>query len=213
MAKAIVENGQLCSPTVGTWFRIPESISCRQPVRLGRLLQSGRWVIFAPDGSLAIDPCGGRGRVVRKRCTLFEIRSELTDAAGSHELNDGTSVDGCPEDCIVITSDTDGTVYLRPDPSLHYAVEGATCSAKETVALVEVMKTFSPVRAPSTERWWLCMWPMVRLCRLRMLSVVSTCVTCHIKRKNPHCTRWIEKTLPDNIEKLGAKSFIFRIIP
>lgn len=155
MAKAIVENGQLCSPTVGTWF--PDTghqLVAGKPVRLGRLLQSGRWVsVFAPDGSLGLwVPVATEGAWCARGVPLFEIRSELADAAGvGHELNVGPSVDGCPDDCIVITSDTDGTVYLRPDPqSAPYAVEGATCSAKETVALVEVMKTFSPVRAPST---------------------------------------------------------------
>ena len=50
----------------------------------------------------------------------------------------------------MISSDTDGTVYLRPDPaSALYAPEGARCSAQSTIALVEVMKTFTAVRTPS----------------------------------------------------------------
>jgi acetyl-CoA carboxylase biotin carboxyl carrier protein len=48
----------------------------------------------------------------------------------------------------VIRTDTDGTVYLRPEPGAAcFVTAGQAVRAQETLALVEVMKTFTPVRA------------------------------------------------------------------
>ena len=56
--------------------------------------------------------------------------------------SDQSAADGCPEGAVQIRSETDGTVYLRPSPEAdNYVTVGSVCTAKETVALVEVMKT------------------------------------------------------------------------
>jgi acetyl-CoA carboxylase biotin carboxyl carrier protein len=48
-----------------------------------------------------------------------------------------------------VTADTDGTFYSRPEPGApDFVAEGDEVARAATLGLVEVMKTFSPVRAP-----------------------------------------------------------------
>ena len=62
--------------------------------------------------------------------------------------DDATPRDGAPAGAVAVRAPTDGTVYLRPDPSRPaFASEGAALGSTDTVALIEVMKTFTPVRA------------------------------------------------------------------
>ena len=154
MAEAIIENGRLCSPTVGTWFPdVASGVLAVPHQRIGRVLQAGRWVDILSPGNIGgvFVPCAAEGNWVSRGVPLFEIRQEISGTEEwAEEPADRGIHDGCPQDCVVIASDTDGTVYLRPDPqAAPYVLESAKCAAKETLALVEVMKTFSPVRAPS----------------------------------------------------------------
>jgi acetyl-CoA carboxylase biotin carboxyl carrier protein len=56
-----------------------------------------------------------------------------------------------PEGVLVVRADTDGTIYLSPEPGRPaYVTKGARVSALSPLALVEVMKTFSPIRSPVT---------------------------------------------------------------
>jgi acetyl-CoA carboxylase biotin carboxyl carrier protein len=53
----------------------------------------------------------------------------------------------------LVRAETDGTVWLRPTPGAPPFTEvGRTVAAGETLALVEVMKTFTAVRAPVAGR-------------------------------------------------------------
>lgn len=154
MAQAIIENGYICCPTVGTWF--PETtlnIHGGGARRIGRVQQSGRWVdILAPEGVAGLFVLRASEGVWCSRGTpLFEIRENAAeDGFLADEAGKDSQTGDCPSGCVIISSDTDGTVYLRPDPqSKPYVSEGNNCASKETLALVEVMKTFSPVRAPA----------------------------------------------------------------
>ncbi|TVQ90155.1 MAG: hypothetical protein EA397_14235 [Deltaproteobacteria bacterium] len=54
-----------------------------------------------------------------------------------------------PDEVEPIRADTDGTLYLRPAPDKPpFAQVGDRLAPQATVGLVEVMKTFTPVRAP-----------------------------------------------------------------
>lgn len=63
---------------------------------------------------------------------------------------DEPSAADLPEGVVAVCADTDGTFYASPEPGKPaFAAAGASVEARQTLALVEVMKTFSAVRAPS----------------------------------------------------------------
>jgi len=57
----------------------------------------------------------------------------------------------------VVRAGMTGTLYRRPAPDQpEFAPAGQAVDAKKTIALIEVMKTFTPLSAPSAgtiERW------------------------------------------------------------
>jgi acetyl-CoA carboxylase biotin carboxyl carrier protein len=58
-----------------------------------------------------------------------------------------------PDGVTEVLADTDGTVYLSPEPGAEpFVVEGAEIQEKATLALIEVMKTFTPVRCETAGR-------------------------------------------------------------
>ncbi|TNE88305.1 MAG: hypothetical protein EP330_15395 [Deltaproteobacteria bacterium] len=120
----------LAGELVGWIRKAGLSVEVRVPSRAGgvavELAKAGSWVeygqplVHSGEGTVA----GAATRAV----------------AGEEEV---------PEGVTVVRADTDGTVYLRPEPSAPpFAEVGAPVSANATLGLVEVMKTFSPVRAP-----------------------------------------------------------------
>ncbi len=57
---------------------------------------------------------------------------------------------GVPPGVTVVRAETDGTFYLRAEPSAEaFAPEGTHVEQRATLGLIEVMKTFSPVRSPA----------------------------------------------------------------
>src|SRR5262249_53599995 len=55
-----------------------------------------------------------------------------------------------PDGVDVLRAETDGTLYLSSEPGKPaFAPVGTRIDAKATIALIEVMKTFTPVKAPS----------------------------------------------------------------
>ena len=57
--------------------------------------------------------------------------------------------EGRPPGVIEVCSDTDGTFYARPEPGAPaFVSETGSVEARSTLGLIEVMKTFNPVRAP-----------------------------------------------------------------
>ena len=71
-------------------------------------------------------------------------------AATLDEHSDESIALGASEDGIPVSADVEGTLYLRPKPGEPlFAPEGTRVEQGDTLALVEVMKTFTPVRAPA----------------------------------------------------------------
>ncbi len=146
--EAVRSDDVLGSPTVGTWR---PAVTCGAGVRagdrLGWLRRDGRDVdVRAPAGA-----SGAAVRVAEPGwvafdaplVTLGEMGGWTTDADAGPER-----VEGAPAGAVAVRAPTDGTVYLRPDPSRPaFASEGAALGSTDTVALIEVMKTFTPVRA------------------------------------------------------------------
>jgi 3-methylcrotonyl-CoA carboxylase beta subunit len=138
----------LLSSSVG--FFTP-SIGVGQPVTpgvvIGHLERVGRRLaLTVPSGmSGQVVSCVGLQQV--------EADAELVRVGTFHgdaqvEASGGEIHRDVPEGCIGVRADTDGTVYRRPDPDQpEYVQVGTVVAERATLALVEVMKTFSPVRS------------------------------------------------------------------
>lgn len=141
-------DGTCGAPTVGTWRPALGAGQVLLPgARLGTLLRDGRVLeVRAPDGvwGVAADVLPA-GTWVAFDTPLLRCAEGGAGAASAPPLVEA----GGPEGAVAVRAETDGTVYLRPDPaSPPFAAVGATVAAQATVALVEVMKTFTAVRAP-----------------------------------------------------------------
>jgi biotin carboxyl carrier protein len=146
--RAALIDASLVSPTVGLWrptVCVGALLSAGQV--LGTLVRAGQVVeVHAPAGV-----AGVAVEVVPRGWVAFGHPLVVTGAGGVVAgLPAAIQRDrAVPDDVTVIAADTDGTVYLRPDPgSPSFVVEGAVVPPHATLALIEVMKTFSKVRAP-----------------------------------------------------------------
>ncbi len=152
MWRAVVIEGEgdpvLGAPTVGRWSPDPGASRVVAPgERLGRLRRDGRWLeVLVPDG------VSGLTRTICRPGTWVAYGAPLVAVGGSivaeaREQAAGAVDQGCVG--VAARAETDGTVYLSPQPGAPaFAPLGARVASNDVVALVEVMKTFSPVRAP-----------------------------------------------------------------
>lgn len=145
---AVREGDALHAPTVGTWRpRVALGAPLVAGEILGWLRRDGRWLtVTVPRGA------GGAAHEVAKRGEWVHFGARLVTMGEGVLGTAGTQaevVHGGPEGSQPVSAETDGTVYLRPDPSKPaFVSEGDKVAANTTLALVEVMKTFSPVKAP-----------------------------------------------------------------
>ena len=134
------------SPSVGTWY--PE-VALGSPVGegtvLGRLRRSGAELeITAPKGVQGVVT---RGAPAGGALVYGDELVALGDSSGEFQSVEDEAAEDMPEGVTAIRAETDGTVYLRPSPdAAPYASEGDALAARDTLALIEVMKTFTPVR-------------------------------------------------------------------
>ena len=149
MPVAVKRGGDLVAPTVGTWRPAVARGAPLTPGQvLGTLERAGRWVpVEAPRGvggiAVRVRPAGSW---VAFGETLVEAGEGVLGAVTEEAVVDA---DAPPPGITVVRAETDGTVYLRPEPGAPpFAALGAEVSAHQTVALVEVMKTFHPARTP-----------------------------------------------------------------
>lgn len=149
MRDAVKDGDTLVAPSVGTWR---SAVGPGHPISpgltLGHLRRAGRDLeVRAPAGSGGVvSQLAPSGRWLAYGDTLCVCVQGL---GGESTLPIVVEIADGPEGCVPVCSDTDGTVYLSPDPaSPPFAVVGQRVAQRATVALVEVMKTFSPVRVP-----------------------------------------------------------------
>jgi biotin carboxyl carrier protein len=76
--------------------------------------------------------------------TLVSVRAETVSALLAPRVEEPA-----PSDVVVVRASSDGALWLHPEPGAEpFVTEGRFVGPRDTLALVEVMKTFSPVRSP-----------------------------------------------------------------
>ena len=155
MRKAIVvEAGGLGAPAVGTWIPVSDGdcLSTAPKGLIGEIRQNGRAILVcAPDEKQQIWAVHcPRGSWVSYGQTLL-MPTGAKEAHADVTKSEAPTEESMPKGFVAVRAETDGTLYLRPDPSAPaFAQEGVQVEEKAVLALIEVMKTFSPVRAPQT---------------------------------------------------------------
>ena len=151
MLSAVNGEGWLGSPTVGTWWpRIGVGAPISAGMLLGRLQRAGRFVdVVAPEGA------GGMASQVTSAGEWLEygapvlLLGEVTGAFVARAAAEAPS--DVPEGTTVVRADSDGTIWLSPEPGAPaFAPLGGRVDSRATLALVEVMKTFTQVRSSCT---------------------------------------------------------------
>ncbi|MEE2751484.1 MAG: biotin/lipoyl-containing protein [Myxococcota bacterium] len=148
--KAESVDARLLSPTVGLWVpRVCASDCLEENTVLGRIRQAGRWCeVRVPKGvsGIAKEILGGYSRV---ECGTVLV--ELS--AGQDEQEVAPLEVGPPDGVEVIAAPMVGILYRQSAPGKPvYAAEGDLVSGNQTIGLVEVMKTLTPIRAPRNGR-------------------------------------------------------------
>lgn len=146
--EALVVEEALASPTVGTWVpSVGEGTPLSPGAVVGQLHRAGRvQAVTAPS------TVHGVARGVLSAGSWVEHGTALLTQGeaigGAAVVRADVRKDGPPAGTIVVCAETDGTVYLRPNPGAPpFVADGEDVPRATTLALVEVMKTFTPVRA------------------------------------------------------------------
>ena len=138
----------LGSPGVGTWrCAVANGQVIHEGVILGRLKTFGvERTIVAPSGAVGnVVRCVSDGVWVE----YGQVLVELGEASHPGQAPSVAATDErLPEGVVTVMAETDGTVFLRPEPGAEaFVSQGDRVSSGETLALIEVMKTFTPVRS------------------------------------------------------------------
>lgn len=152
MLVAVKRDAHLGAPTVGVWHpAITLGAVIRPGARLGAIVRLGRThEVVAPDGVEAVATEVAAAGWVEYGHALLTVGEGLAAGitvptqpkSGALELPDGVTA---------VFADSDGTIYLTPEPSAPPFVSvGQTVAPRTILALIEVMKTFTPVRAGAT---------------------------------------------------------------
>ena len=147
MFEAVVGEEGLLAPTVGTFVPTVEPGAVIGAGDLvGRLRRLGRWfdvVVPTSTGGVVADVISGYTRV-DYGALLVRLGEAPSGVAVGASSDAETEANG-----VAVRADVEGTLFLRPKPSEPlFAPEGTAVQQGDTLALVEVMKTFTPVRAP-----------------------------------------------------------------
>ena len=139
MLAAVKQGDTLCAPTVGTWRpRVGVGTPLVPGHVLGVLTRLGRPVeITVPEGASGVAAQVAAPGWIAYGDRLVQSGEGLV--AGWHvEVHPDESE--APPGIRVVRADSDGTVYLRPDPASDpFAPVGVAVGAHHTLALVEVL--------------------------------------------------------------------------
>jgi len=139
----------LAAPTVGTWHPACGTGDALEPgTVLGRVRRAGKWV------GLQVPP-RTRGLVteVLPAFSRVEWGTTLVCIGGEILASTEAVAEPTPEGVEVVLAPMVGTLYLQNRPGEPaYAPEGSGVERSQTLALVEVMKTLTPVKSPCAGR-------------------------------------------------------------
>jgi len=143
-------DGHLGAPSVGTWRPEVEAGSLLQPGdRIGAIRCNGVEVAVTMPPSLSGFTRLNAAGWVEYGQTLGSVSRESDAVDGTASSAEQGDDEALAAGCVVVEAETDGTVFLRPKPEVPaFVMAGDTVSPNQTLALIEVMKTFTPVRAP-----------------------------------------------------------------
>ena len=142
---AQLDGAVLRAPTVGVFEpTVPEGAAVQPGRVLGVLERAGhRLAVLAPTGTSGVVRSPVRGW-----CEAGAPLCELGAGGAGLEPPSPVSDPDVPEGVTVLRAETDGTFYTCPEPgSPPFVSAGSQVRARDTLGLVEVMKTFSPIRA------------------------------------------------------------------
>jgi acetyl-CoA carboxylase biotin carboxyl carrier protein len=115
---------------------------------IGEIRQNGRVIpVCVPDATQEfwVSHCPSGTWVSYGQVLVMPAGSTTAPPSPSSQVVEDISI---PDGCVPVRAETDGTLYLRPDPSASaFVEEGERVESNAVLALIEVMKTFSPVRA------------------------------------------------------------------
>jgi len=144
---ALSREGTLCAPQVGVW---------KPDVRAGDALEGGRGlgVLKVLGRLIAVTaPIGASGEVAAVRRAgpmgYGDVLVEVGErSAGSRSVDSGADAASVEGGGIAVRSPIDGIFYCRSAPEAPAFVKvGDAIVVGQTLGLVEVMKTFNPIRA------------------------------------------------------------------
>lgn len=143
---AVLRDDALLAPTAGTW---EPTVGLGAPLTaglvLGRIRRVGVSVpVVAPDVAGAAVSVRERG-AVHYGDPIVTVGEGLAGQAAAGPVAAGEVAEGL----VPVRADTDGTFYARPEPGRPaFAPVGSHVAERATLGLIEVMKTFHPVRTP-----------------------------------------------------------------
>jgi acetyl-CoA carboxylase carboxyltransferase component len=138
-------DGELRAPTVGrvVWSVEPGAL-LREGVLVAVLEKAGRRLGL-------VVPAGVTGRVEGRPPAWVAAEDRVVGigiAEGLVETAEESVDEGLPEGVVAVRADTDGTFYASSEPGKPpFVAVGTAVEPRQTLGLVEVMKTFSAVRA------------------------------------------------------------------
>ncbi|MBN2797775.1 MAG: biotin/lipoyl-binding protein [Deltaproteobacteria bacterium] len=138
------------APTVGRWVPdVQVGVSLAPGQRLGFIVRLDHRVeVRVPAGM------DGVARQVLRAGTWVEHGRSLVALKAAAEATPLFREEALSDDdreLTVVRAPTDGTVWLQPEPGEPpYVRAGSLVAERAPLALIEVMKTWSPVRTPSS---------------------------------------------------------------
>ncbi len=139
--KALIGEAGLVAPTLG-WFtpELSTGAHVNEGSLLGHLQRLGRQ-------SAVVAPAGARGQVLAAHSGYVQYGDVLVEL-GQASLEAAIAETRPDQGGEALRAPMAGIVYLRPSPGEPlFAEPGSAVKRNATVALVEVMKTFTPLKA------------------------------------------------------------------
>jgi len=152
----MVRDDVICATTVGVFVpSLVPGTPLFAGLRFGRLRRLGRWHdLTIPAG---VDGYADRPAAAYSSVEYGSPLLRIRRRRGKRRAKVKAAVKSMIHSGRTVRAEMEGTLYQRPSPADRpFASEGSRVRAHDTIAIVEVMKTFTRVRAPFSgvlKRW------------------------------------------------------------